>query len=363
MRILLILLLMACGSNIQKKQINDGIALCGSNFHDNLRDCNTSTCKVDFTEILVDAYNFKDYKNPYLYTEIKKENGKCLTRTYSSFDGEKSCQFDLLFNKYFQKSAKLLSNKDYILDQHKLNSRLSKIENEKDYLDWMTEYNSLYKKYDQNPNDIRKFNETYPDAGEIIKKSCSVNAAKTNEEISYKKAAEAYKLKLQKEQFRISKLDFKKIKEFQSSMYDVSEKYLSECKAGNVNSCKEVASYFSYQGDYENAAFSYEKACNLGDIPSCTNASYNFHVTKLPAKAQIMAKKACSGREPIGCYNVACFACRKNNVSEALKYFKTARSVDLNKDLIKIKQEVLDDPEIQCIRETPEFQAYIKEKL
>ncbi len=367
MKFILLLILFACGSNREiypkKVHINDNIPVCGTDLHERLRECKPSKCKLDFTKILNEAYGFKAYSNPYVYTEIKNENGRCVSRTYSSFDGEKKCDFDLLFNKYFQKSAKLLSNTDYLMDQHNLNKKLSDIKNEKDYLDWMNNYNGLYKKYNQDPEDSRRFMETYPEHKEILKKSCVFSEPKSKEEKDYKKALKAYTLKLATEQHRLSKLDFKTIKEFRNSMYDISEKYLSECKGGNIKSCKEVAGYFAYQGDYENAAFSFEKACNLGDIPSCTNASYNFHVTKLPAKAQIMAKKACSGKEPIGCYNVACFACRKNKKDEALKYFRIARSVDKDNDLVKIRNEILDDPEIQCIRETVDFKDFLLIKL
>jgi len=363
LKIALIILFQAgCGSNRsitpKKININDGVAECGADIESRLQNCENTRCKTDYSNVLAKAYAFEGVSNSYVYLDVTKNGNLCTTKTFSTFEGEKSCTFELLFNKYFQKSAQILRNRDYLIDQHLLNQRIKDINKEEDYLKWMVEYKNLFKKYNADENVNRRFAETYPDFKKTISDNCKGSKPITAEQISYKNRLAQYSDQIAKHQLRLSKINFTQMKEYQNSLYDASEKYLSECKSGSKESCKNVGAYFSYRGDYENSAYSYEKACELGDIPSCTNASYNFHVAKLPAKAKIMATKACDGKEPIGCYNLACFKCGRKDRSEALRLFNHAISIDKDGALLKIQKEIIDDPEIQCISDTREFQDF-----
>ncbi len=364
---LILVFCVGCGSNrevkARKVTVNDGIAQCGTDIESRLERCENTRCKTDYSEVLAKAYAFEGASNSYLYLDIIKNGNQCTTKTYSSFEGEKSCTFDLLFNKYFQRSAQILRNKQYLLDQHYLNQKIKDIKTEEEYLKWMVEYKDLFKKHNADENVNRRFAETYPDFKRIINESCKGTTKLTTEQENYKKRLAEYSGQISKHQMRLSKINFVKMKEYQNSLYDASEKYLSECKSGSSEACKNVGAYFSYRGDYENSAFSYEKACEFGDIGSCTNASYNFHVAKLPAKAKIMATKACEGKEPIGCYNLACFKCGRKERSEALRLFSHAISIDKEGALLKIQKEILDDPEIQCINDSREFKEFMSVKV
>ncbi len=367
---LIVTIHVSCGSNksieAKKITINDGVALCGTDTESRLQKCINTRCKTDYSDVLAKAYAFEGASNSYVYLDIVNKGDKCMTKTFSSFEGEKSCTFDLLFNKYFQKSAEILRNKEYLLDQHYLNQKIKDIKTEEEYLKWMVEYKDLFKKHNSDEDVNRRFAETYPDFKKTISENCSGSKSLTPEQKSYKKRLAQYSGEISKHQMRLSKINFVKMKEYQNSLYDASEKFLSECKSGVMESCKNVGAYFSYRGDYENSAYSYEKACELGDVASCTNASYNFHVAKLPAKAKQMATKACEGKEPIGCYNLACFQCGRKNKIEALRLFNHAISLDKEGVLLKIQKEVIDDPEIQCISDSKEFKDFsnieVKEK-
>lgn len=89
----------------------------------------------------------------------------------------------------------------------------------------------------------------------------------------------------------------------------------------------------------------------------CTNLSYYLWEYDGPL-AMHYAQKGCDLKDSLGCYNVACYHCEKNEPEKALASFKQALAMNLlTIEDWDYKRSLFQDPQLECVRRHKHFAA------
>ena len=96
----------------------------------------------------------------------------------------------------------------------------------------------------------------------------------------------------------------------------------------------------------------YQEACEKGLAFACSDLGYATRALKKDAATALKwVARACDLKDPIGCFNAACYECvSNNNVAAAWTYLDKARGLNLD-----LRQRILSDKDLSCLKSSKDF--------
>lgn len=134
------------------------------------------------------------------------------------------------------------------------------------------------------------------------------------------------------------------------------ENLKAACDKGNPLACFEVGQAHVEKESWKEALEVFVQNCVKKGHPfSCTQAGYIHSKLGHEEEALKFSGYGCLKMDSVGCYNVACYNCRKNDVRSTLAALKRAERLGF-----EIKDDTLKDPDLACIKNSAEYLDLLK---
>lgn len=131
------------------------------------------------------------------------------------------------------------------------------------------------------------------------------------------------------------------------------EAYRKACRDFHPAYCYVRGQQLVEKGSAESIPF-LQEACDKGLAFACSDLAFAVsRIQKDKIAALKWAGKACEQKDPVGCFNAACYECvGKSNSDGALAFLNKARALNLD-----LRRRLLSDSDLECFRKRKDFDS------
>lgn len=334
---------------------------CDVNLEKNLRNCIPSQCSINITK------SFSPILSPpgpvHVNYKIEKNDKICKITTDSPHEGQEVCNIPIEFNPLFQDCLYPSKDPEFAYQINNINKSYTSAKTKNEILELSQKVQNLYiRHYPLSMICLKELDFQFPDFADLLKSYCKNTKTSSNKKFTdwFLQLKDKIALNQSSAQFRFSGMS-KSEEPYNEMMENMQKAKLLEEKCFKNNllkECDELSDLYLEAQDYQGAYEANSHACKLKSGLGCQNAGLALTRLKKRSEAIKYDVKGCELKDGISCYNAACGYCFKNDVTNALTYFKKYLTIGAEDPM-----HVLFDPTIQCLKNTLEYKQFVKKTL